>query len=109
MENKMDHQDIAALQLAAVIQTATDGIIIIHQLGVILKVNSAASELFGYHEDELIGRNISMLMPRKYSEKHDGYLQNYHSTREKKIIGIGREVEGKRKNDTVFPCYLIIS
>jgi PAS domain S-box-containing protein len=109
MENKMDHQDIAALQLAAVIQTATDGIIIIDQLGVILKVNSAASELFGYHEDELIGRNISMLMPRKYSEKHDGYLQNYHSTREKKIIGIGREVEGKRKNNTVFPCYLSIS
>jgi PAS domain S-box-containing protein len=48
-------------------------------------------------------------MPRKYSEKHDGYLQNYHRTGEKKIIGIGREVEGKRKNNTVFPCYLSIS
>ena len=58
MENKMDHQDIASLQLAAVIQTATDGIIIIDQLGIILKVNNAASELFGYHIDELIGRNI---------------------------------------------------
>ncbi|MFO0469320.1 MAG: PAS domain S-box protein, partial [Bacteroidota bacterium] len=109
MENKLDHQDIASLQLAAVIQTATDGIIIIDQLGVILKVNNAASELFGYHEEELIGRNINMLMPRKYSEKHDGYLQNYQRTGEKKIIGIGREVEGKRKNDTVFPCYLSIS
>ena len=109
MENKLDHQDIASLQLAAVIQTATDGIIIIDQLGVILKVNNAASELFGYQVDELIGRNISMLMPRKYSEKHDGYLQNYHRTGKKKIIGIGREVEGKRKNNTVFPCYLSIS
>ncbi len=109
MENKLDHQDIASLQLAAVIQTATDGIIIIDQLGIILKVNNAASELFGYHIDELIGRNINMLMPRKYSEKHDGYLQNYHRTGEKKIIGIGREVEGKRKNNTVFPCYLSIS
>ena len=109
MENKLDHQDIASLQLAAVIQTATDGIIIIDQLGIILKVNNAASELFGYQEDELIGRNINMLMPRKYSEKHDGYLQNYHRTGEKKIIGIGREVEGKRKNNTVFPCYLSIS
>jgi len=97
MENKMDHQDIASLQLAAVIQTATDGIIIIDQLGIILKVNNAASELFGYHIDELIGRNINMLMPGRYSEKHDGYLQNYHRTGEKKIIGIGREVEGKRK------------
>jgi PAS domain S-box-containing protein len=109
MENKLDHQDIASLQLAAVIQTATDGIIIIDQLGTILKVNNAASELFGYHIDELIGRNINMLMPGKYSEKHDGYLKNYHKTGEKKIIGIGREVEGKRKNNTVFPCYLSIS
>jgi PAS domain S-box-containing protein len=109
MENKMDHQDIASLQLAAVIQTATDGIIIIDLLGIILKVNNAASELFGYHIDELIGRNINMLMPGRYSEKHDGYLQNYHRTGEKKIIGIGREVEGKRKNNTVFPCYLSIS
>ena len=109
MENKLDHQDIASLQLAAVIQTATDGIIIIDQLGIILKVNNAASKLFGYHIDELIGRNINMLMPGKYSEKHDGYLKNYHKTGEKKIIGIGREVEGKRKNNTVFPCYLSIS
>lgn len=109
MENKLDHQDIASLQLAAVIQTATDGIIIIDQLGIILKVNNAASELFGYHIDELIGRNINMLMPGKYSEKHDGYLKNYHKTGKKKIIGIGREVEGKRKNNTVFPCYLSIS
>lgn len=109
MENKLDHQDIASLQLAAVIQTATDGIIIIDMHGIILKVNNAASELFCYHIDELIGRNINMLMPEKYSKKHDGYLQNYHKTGEKKIIGIGREVEGKRKNNTVFPCYLSIS
>ena len=57
----MDHQDIASLQLAAVIQTATDGIIIIDQLGIILKVNNAASELFGYHIDELIGRVFSLI------------------------------------------------
>lgn len=109
MENKIDHQDIAALQLDAVIQTATDGIIIIDQRGSILKVNDAASKLFGYQIEELLGRNINMLMPRNYSEKHDGYLQHYHTTGEKKIIGIGREVEGKRKNDTIFPCYLSIS
>lgn len=109
MENKIDHQDIAALQLDAVIQTATDGIIIIDQRGSILKVNDAASKLFGYQVEELLGRNINMLMPRNYSEKHDGYLQHYHTTGEKKIIGIGREVEGKRKNDTIFPCYLSIS
>ena len=109
MENKIDDQDIAALQLDAVIQTATDGIIIIDQRGSILKVNDAASKLFGYQVEELLGRNINMLMPRNYSEKHDGYLQHYHTTGEKKIIGIGREVEGKRKNDTIFPCYLSIS
>ena len=109
MEIKSDQQDVASLQLAAVIQTATDGIIIIDQKGVILKVNDAASKLFGYGFEELIGRNINMLMPGKYSEKHDGYLQHYHRTGEKKIIGIGREVEGKRKNESVFPCYLSIS
>jgi PAS domain S-box-containing protein len=109
MENKIDRQDIAALQLDAVIQTATDGIIIIDQRGSILKFNDAASKLFGYQVEELLGRNINMLMPRNYSEKHDGYLQHYHNTGEKKIIGIGREVEGKRKNDTIFPCYLSIS
>jgi len=109
MEIKSDQQDVASLQLAAVIQTATDGIIIIDQNGVILKVNDAASKLFGYGFEELIGRNINMLMPGKYSEKHDGYLQHYHRTGEKKIIGIGREVEGKRKNESVFPCYLSIS
>jgi len=109
MENKTDQQDIASLQLAAIIQTATDGIIIIDDRGTILKVNDAASTLFGYQIEELIGQNINMLMPRNYSEKHDGYLQNYHRTGEKKIIGIGREVEGKRKNETIFPCYLSIS
>lgn len=109
MGNKIYDQDIAALQLDAVIQTATDGIIIIDQRGSILKVNDAASKLFGYQVEELLGRNINMLMPRNYSEKHDGYLQHYHTTGEKKIIGIGREVEGKRKNDTIFPCYLSIS
>jgi PAS domain S-box-containing protein len=109
MENNSDQQDVASLQLAAVIQSATDGIIIIDEKGLILKANDAASKLFGYQIEELSGRNISMLMPRKYSEKHDGYLQNYHRTGEKKIIGIGREVEGKRKNDAIFPCYLSIS
>lgn len=109
MENNNSYRDIASLQLAAVVETATDGIIIIDQRGTILRVNGAVARLFGYHQEELLNRNIKILMPEKYGAHHDGYLEQYHRTGEKKIIGIGREVEGRKKTGVVFPCYLSIS
>ncbi|MDX1666956.1 MAG: PAS domain-containing sensor histidine kinase [Saprospiraceae bacterium] len=98
-----------SLRLKAIIETATDGVIIIDSRGRMEMVNPAAAELFGYDVEEMKGKNVSMLMPQPHRGQHDTYIQNYLRTGEKKIIGIGREVKGKKKNGSVFPCRLSIS
>lgn len=98
-----------AQRLNAVNNTATDGIIIINHRGIMESVNSAAAILFGYEPEEMIRQNISLLTPSPHREKHDSYIQNYLSTGIKKIIGIGREVDGQRKDGSLFPLRLSIS
>ncbi|MBB6611850.1 PAS domain S-box protein [Pontibacter sp. Tf4] len=93
----------------SIIQTAVDGIITIDTHGLMEMVNPAAQKLFGYSESELLGRNISMLMPEPDSSLHDGYMERYHQTGIPHIIGIGREVSGLRKDGTTFPFFLSIS
>ncbi len=93
----------------SIIKTAVDGIITISTRGIMEMINPSAQKLFGYHESELMGRNISMLMPEPDSSLHDAYMQRYHETGEAHIIGIGREVSGLRKDGTVFPFFLSIS
>jgi len=93
----------------AIVETIVDGVITISDRGLIETVNPAAENIFGYRLDELSGRNVSMLMPNPYRKEHDGYLNNYLNTGEKKIIGIGREVTGLRKDGTTFPLELAIS
>lgn len=95
--------------LEAIIETAIDGIITIDQRGLIEILNPAALELFGYSHEEVIGKNISMLMPEPDQGRHDGYLNHYKETGEKHIMGIGREVMGLRKNGTTFPFRLAVS
>lgn len=95
--------------LEAIIDTAIDGIITISNGGIVESINPAALELFGYLADEVIGNNISMLMPEPYQSQHDSYIHNYKSTGNKKIIGIGREVLGRRKDGTTFPFRLAVS
>jgi two-component system sensor kinase FixL len=95
-------------RLRTLIATAPDGIIIIDALGRIESFNPACEILFGYAADEVIGRNINMLMPSPYHEAHDGYLRHYLETGERRIIGIGREVTGLRKNGTTFPMELSV-
>ena len=95
--------------LESVVETAIDGIIVIDTRGKILMANSAVSHLFGYSIEELIGQNVSILMPSPHREGHDHYLERYLSTGNKQIIGIGREVEGRRKNGTLFPVRLAVS
>ncbi|WP_239022798.1 PAS domain-containing sensor histidine kinase [Pontibacter mangrovi] len=96
-------------RINSIIQTAVDGIITIDTRGVIEMVNPAAAKLFQYEEHELIGQKINMLMPEPDRSLHDNYMHHYHETGEKRIIGIGREVSGLKKNGMVFPLYLSIS
>ena len=90
------------------ISTAVDGIIVIDSEAKISVYNRSAENLFGYSPEEVTGQNINMLMPSPYCEEHDGYMRHYLDTGQKRIIGIGREVVGRRKNGTTFPMYLSV-
>ncbi len=89
-------------------ETAVDGIVLIDSKATVKAFNSACEALFGYAASEVIGRNVKMLMPEPYRESHDGYVEHYQKTGEKRIIGIGREVVGKRKDGNTFPMYLSV-
>ncbi|MDF1761523.1 MAG: PAS domain S-box protein [Coxiellaceae bacterium] len=93
---------------AGIIDTAVDAIITINEERIVQSFNKGAEHMFGYNPDEVIGKNIKMLMPEKFAKPHDGYVQNYINTGVKKVIGIGREVEGLRKDGSTFPLYLSI-
>jgi two-component system sensor kinase FixL len=92
----------------SIIQSAVDGIVLIDARGRIEAFNPAAERLFGYPEAEVLGRNVNMLMSQPYRTEHDGYLARYLSTGERRIIGIGREVTGLRKDGSVFPLHLSV-
>ena len=95
-------------RLRTVVETAVDGVILIDAQGRIQMFNPACEKLFGYRAAEVMGKNVKMLMPSLYREEHDRYLENFHRTGEKKIIGIGREVSGQRKDGSVFPMDLSV-
>jgi two-component system, LuxR family, sensor kinase FixL len=92
----------------AVVESAVDAIIVIDAHGRIEAFNPAAARLFGYSEQEVTGRNVSMLMPSPYHEQHDDYLERYLHTGIHKIIGTGREVTGLRRDGTTFPLHLSV-
>lgn len=92
----------------AVIASAVDGIIVIDGRGRIEAFNASAERLFGYREADVVGRNVSLLMPSPYKEEHDGYLARYQATNEPHIIGVGREVTGRHRDGHVFPIHLSV-
>ena len=97
------------LRLRSMLDTVPDGIIVIDERGRIQSFSPAAERLFGYAADEVIGQNVSMLMPAPYKEAHDSYIERYLRTGERRIIGIGRVVVGLRKGGETFPMELHIS
>lgn len=96
-------------RLQAILETTVEGIITINENGAIESFNQAAERMFGYKSEEVIGENVEILMPDPYRSDHDDYIANYMETGEKRIIGVDREVKGKRKDGSVFPMELSVS
>ena len=94
---------------SSILETTVDGIITIDDRARIQSFNAAAEKIFGYDAGEVIGKNVKVLMPKPYKEEHDGYMRSYHNTGRRRIIGIGREVTGRRKDGSTFPMDLAVS
>lgn len=105
---ELSKSDLGKL-MAAVLDTAVDGIITIDSIGYIINVNKSALALFGYNLSEIVGEKINVLMGIEHSTQHDLYISRFLQTRKAKIIGIGREVVGKKKNGMFFPFRLAVS
>ncbi len=95
--------------IRSIFDTIIDAAVVIDKQGKMVSFNKAAVRQFGYAEADMIGENVRVLMPEPYSKEHDGYLQRYHATGEKRIIGVDRVVVGRRKDGTTFPMKLAVS
>lgn len=93
---------------SALIAVAVDGIIVIDEKGCVKTYNGACERLFGYSPEEVVGHDIAMLMPEPHRSQHPNYIARYLATNEKRIIGIGREAVGRRKDGTIFPMYISV-
>ncbi|HEY7748464.1 MAG TPA: PAS domain S-box protein [Aestuariivirgaceae bacterium] len=107
-ELKLVQQDFLSREahLKSILETVPDAMVVIDELGIIQSFSAAAQRLFGYVSDEIVGKNVKILMPSLYREDHDEYLKRYLATGEKRIIGIGRVVVGERKDGSTFPIEL---
>jgi two-component system sensor kinase FixL len=104
------HRELAAREahLQSILDTVPDGMIVIDEGGLVRAFNPAAERLFGWRASEIVGRNVTLLMPPPHREEHDGHLGRYYSTGERRVIGIGRVVVGERKDGSTFPMELAL-
>ncbi|MGP0064588.1 MAG: PAS domain S-box protein [Isosphaeraceae bacterium] len=109
LQQRVQESAEAEERMRSVVNHVIDGIITIDDRGTVMTFNPAAERIFGYAAQEVIGQNIKMLMPEPYHSQHDGYIANYVRTGQAKIIGIGREVVGRRKDGFTFPLDLAIN
>ncbi|HMY66619.1 MAG TPA: PAS domain S-box protein [Leptospiraceae bacterium] len=110
-EEKLAEQNLqeSELKQKTILETILDSVLIINRLGIIQMANRATEKIFGYRNSDIIGKNISILMPEPYSSMHDIYIKKYLETGNRHIIGIGREVLGRKKSGEIFPCELSVS
>ncbi|MCS7027163.1 MAG: PAS domain S-box protein [Bacteroidia bacterium] len=108
LEREIEQMKEEKLLYEGVLNTSIDAILVINEDGIIEKVNTPTERIFGYSLQEMLGQNISMLMPEPYASEHDNYIKQYKITGIKKVIGVGREVEAKRKDGSVFPVEIAI-
>jgi two-component system sensor kinase FixL len=99
---------ISEAHLRSILSTVPDAMVVINNHGLILSFSSAAEAMFGYAEHEVVGEDVSILMPSPDRERHDGYLERYHQTGERRIIGIGRVTTARRRDGSTFPIELSI-
>jgi two-component system sensor kinase FixL len=109
-ESRRLHQELVQREalFRSILDTVPDALIVIDERGIVQSFSAAAQRLFGFSPDEVVGRNVNLLMPAPYREAHDGYLARYLSTGERRIIGIGRIVVGQRKDGSTFPIELAV-
>ena len=103
-----DANSTAESHLRSILATVPDAMVVIDEKGIILSFSAAAEKMFGYAEREVVGENVSMLMPSPDRERHDGYLHSYIKTGVRKIIGIGRVTTGRRRDGNTFPMELSV-
>ena len=94
--------------LSAILATIPDALVVINEQGLITSFNAAAEKMFGYREADTLGRNVSMLMPSPHQDSHDGYIARYFKTGERRMIGIGRVLEGRRSDGSIFPIEMSV-
>jgi PAS domain S-box-containing protein len=110
-ENERQRRALEAsdARMRAIVDNAAEGIVIINQRGVIESFNRAAGRIFGYNPDDIIGGNVAILAPASIRDQHDGFLARYLQTGEGNIVGEGREVEGRRRDGSIFPMHIAVS
>lgn len=96
-------------KLRAIVANVFNGIVVADQNGLITTFNTGAERMFGYHAEDVIGKNVNVLMPEPFHSQHDGYVNAYFNSRITRVIGTGRELIGRRKDSSTFPLYLALN